>query len=66
MKGQFLEAILLSLSICAFIMITWVGLPENAPAWKLLGCQIGFGTFFSMFLVVVGKEVWEWVEEGEE
>ena len=66
MKPQVLEAILLSLSMCAFIMITYVGLPENASAWKLLGCQIGFGTFFSMFLVLVGRGVWEWVKEGEE
>lgn len=65
MKGQFLEAILLSLSMCAFIMITWVGLPENAPHWKVLGCQVGFGTFFSMFLVLAGKGVWEWVGEEE-
>ena len=65
MKGQLLEAILLVLSMCAFIMITWVGLPENAPHWKLVGCQVGFGVFGSMFLVVLGKGLWEWVGEGE-
>ena len=63
MKPQVLEAILLSLSMCAFIMMTYVALPQDAPAWKIFGYQLGFGTFFSMFLVVVGKEVWEWVEE---
>ena len=66
MKLQSLEAILLTLSMCALVLITYVQLLENAPHWKLLGCQVGVGVFGSMFLVLVGKWVWELVVEREE